>query len=392
MKRKNQEGAIVVEATISLTTFMFLVVTILTIVNICLVQAKMGTLVHGVAKDISNYTYIYTMTGLNEREQVISGKADYARNGLETVKENSTDAFSAIESIGNVAMDSEFWNSMLSLLTEGGIQEGKAIVIDKICKSAAEKRLETAEKSADAFLIGMGIEDGIAGLDFKDSSFCAGGGDDITIVVSYKVHIIKLLGVDFEFNFEQCAATKTWCAASGGDSGASGEDTKNNNEEGSDENESEENDKPEEDEEEPDDPDEPENDESEENNEDEEEKKKTVEEYVSESTHNKSSDYVIIGKNTGDPETDYTSLGDEYNMTYFELDNESENALKESDELWDAYERFLEDQDFKGKTFMLSSNPYNATGTFGRQVEWLESRGYTFEFDPATGMWKAVRK
>ena len=39
MRRKRQEGAVVIEATISLTTVMFLIVTILSIVNICLVQA-----------------------------------------------------------------------------------------------------------------------------------------------------------------------------------------------------------------------------------------------------------------------------------------------------------------------------------------------------------------
>lgn len=36
----NEQGAIVVEATISLTAFMFLIVTILTVINICYAQAK----------------------------------------------------------------------------------------------------------------------------------------------------------------------------------------------------------------------------------------------------------------------------------------------------------------------------------------------------------------
>ena len=40
MNRKNQEGAVVIEATISLTAFMFLIITILAITNICLAQAK----------------------------------------------------------------------------------------------------------------------------------------------------------------------------------------------------------------------------------------------------------------------------------------------------------------------------------------------------------------
>ena len=69
MNRKNQEGAVVIEATISLTAFMFLIITILAITNICLAQAKIGTMVNGIAKDVSNYTYVYSMTGLNGWEQ-----------------------------------------------------------------------------------------------------------------------------------------------------------------------------------------------------------------------------------------------------------------------------------------------------------------------------------
>ena len=65
MNRKNQEGAVVIEATISLTAFMFLIITILAITNICLAQAKIGTMVNGIAKDVSNYTYVYSMTGLH---------------------------------------------------------------------------------------------------------------------------------------------------------------------------------------------------------------------------------------------------------------------------------------------------------------------------------------
>ncbi len=42
MDWKSEDGAIIVEATISLSTFMFFIVTLLTIVNICYVQSKMG--------------------------------------------------------------------------------------------------------------------------------------------------------------------------------------------------------------------------------------------------------------------------------------------------------------------------------------------------------------
>ena len=48
MKRKNQDGAVVIEATLALSAFMFLIVTVLSITNICLVQAKVGTMLNGI--------------------------------------------------------------------------------------------------------------------------------------------------------------------------------------------------------------------------------------------------------------------------------------------------------------------------------------------------------
>lgn len=41
-KLKKESGSVTIEATISLSSFMFAIVTILTIVNICVVQAKMS--------------------------------------------------------------------------------------------------------------------------------------------------------------------------------------------------------------------------------------------------------------------------------------------------------------------------------------------------------------
>ncbi len=212
MKRKNQDGAIVVEATLSLTTFMFLIVTVLAIVNICLAQAKVGVLIHGVAKEISNYTYLYTLAGLNEREKALNGKADYARNQIDDIISGSSDVFGTIEKINSVGGDSDFWESMLYLIGQSAGEEIKGYAADGICKKIAEKRLASADSGADAYLRWLGVVGGLKGLDFSKSEICAAGGDDIKVIVTYKVHMLKLLNVDLNFNFEQCAYTKTWCA------------------------------------------------------------------------------------------------------------------------------------------------------------------------------------
>ncbi|WP_294899821.1 hypothetical protein [uncultured Eubacterium sp.] len=213
MKKKNQDGAVVIEATLSLSAFMFLIVTILSITNICLVQAKMGTMVHGIAKQVSNYTYLYSMTGLDDKEKDLSSGADQARTSLEKITDDSKSVYERIEEIGNVAFDREFWNSFVKLILEQGINESKGLLLDKICKDIAEDRLVSSGQDADSYLHRLGIENGIRGIDFSKSEFMPGGSSDITIVASYRVHVLKLLGVDFEFKFEQCAKTKAWIPA-----------------------------------------------------------------------------------------------------------------------------------------------------------------------------------
>lgn len=61
-KLKSESGSVTVEATISLSAFMFAIVTILTIINICIVQARVSYAINTTAKEISQYSYLYALT------------------------------------------------------------------------------------------------------------------------------------------------------------------------------------------------------------------------------------------------------------------------------------------------------------------------------------------
>lgn len=382
MKRKNQEGAIVVEATISLTTFMFLIVIILGLVNICLVQAKMASLVHGVAKDLSNYSYIYSLTGLASKEQEIANNASSAQTSIDEVLSNGGEVYGTLEAIGNIDFDEEFWNSCVALLKQSAINTVKSAVLDGICKDAVKKRLSTSTQSADAYLSKLGIEGGVDAINFMESEFCYGGSDDIVIVATYKVHILKLLGVDFEFNFRQCAYTKAWGSAPGGDVGAEAastqdsEGTTESTEQGAEATTAEEA-----------------TTEEQEEITEEEPVTKSTDQYVLDSTRNPSSDQVMLGKYY-DENDNYVDMAESYDMTYFSMDDEDWETLSAQgdDAVWEVNKRFLELQHLAGKTFYMSHNPYSATGYFAREVEWLQNKGYTFEYDPGTGLWRAELK
>ena len=103
MNLKDEDGAIIIEATLSLSFFMFFIVTVLTIVNICYVQSKMSIAVNETAKEISQYSYLYGLTGLNKKQQDlvkqgqeandrmtdIVGNVGAMMDGVEKIKEDS---------------------------------------------------------------------------------------------------------------------------------------------------------------------------------------------------------------------------------------------------------------------------------------------------------------
>ena len=59
--RKYEKGNITIEATIALTTFLFMFIMIYSLITICRAQAKIQVALDGTAKEISQYTYLYNI-------------------------------------------------------------------------------------------------------------------------------------------------------------------------------------------------------------------------------------------------------------------------------------------------------------------------------------------
>ena len=72
MRKDNERGAIVVEATLSLTAFVFTIFTILTLVNVYFIQAKMSVALNAASKEISQYSYLYYALCINEYDANLS--------------------------------------------------------------------------------------------------------------------------------------------------------------------------------------------------------------------------------------------------------------------------------------------------------------------------------
>lgn len=244
MRKDRESGAIVVEATISLTAFIFAIFTILSIVNICFIQAKISVALNTAAKEISQYSYLYYALGIDNMESKFQQGTGEGRelanntiDGIGTVMDSLSDAGSSIESFdfdglsNAVETGYQSVDSLVSMygekikndpkgmiagmgkmaLNELG-QEAKTLLAQVLAKAFMSKNLRSTDKdNADAFLRRYNVVDGMDGLNFNYTTFLAyGQSDEIQLVVTYKVRVLQLLNINYDFTIRQCCKTTAW--------------------------------------------------------------------------------------------------------------------------------------------------------------------------------------
>lgn len=250
MRKGRERGAIVVEATISLSVFIFVIYTLLSVVNIYYVQAKMNTALTIAAKEISQYSYLYYKLGIDGFDETMS-------DGTEDAKSTATSTIDGVDSLISSLSDAEDgaesgdFDSMISSIESGvddasslvsmyqeqigddpmqfiiGMgklagneiwEEVKSVVGAAMANMYMQKNLmEFDGDSADAFLKRHNVVDGVEGLDFEYTSILdtESTGDDgqsgmVQLVVTYDVEVIKLLNLDITYTFRHCAQTRAW--------------------------------------------------------------------------------------------------------------------------------------------------------------------------------------
>jgi len=365
-KDNGQSGAIIIEATVALTTFMFAIVSILFVSHICYAQAKIGTVINGVAKDLSEFSYIYSLTGLAEKHSKLSSDGAQAKQGLDSVVDNLSDITTALNNLGDLgsslAGDKEMQNSMLSLIGNEAANKAQSLVTGQVAKMLAKGRLSGTKSDCETVLKKLGVYKTrgsyLDSIDFNDSVFCVNGSSEIKVVASYTVKLITLLDVDITYDIVQCAATKAWGAASKSNE----EIAEAIEQDKADEETSKENDETTEPEETT--------------------KQKTNSEIASECTKNGSSTQVML---------DSVSEANLYNMSYLDISSAKKQASDNNCDVSYVVEEFMKQQSAQGKEFFINSDPKKVSDSvLKQQILWLQDQGYSFEKNNQ-GFWKAVK-
>ncbi|SHO48101.1 glycohydrolase toxin TNT-related protein [Anaerocolumna xylanovorans] len=104
MKRKRwKRGSVTIEATIALTAFLFAFMMLYDVVTLCRAQTKIGVAINNTAKEISQYSYIYGLTGIKGSLDQLNEAAGGTRVEINDVIKNVDSSFQAIQSLSQDA-------------------------------------------------------------------------------------------------------------------------------------------------------------------------------------------------------------------------------------------------------------------------------------------------
>lgn len=274
-KRNNEKGAVTIEAAIGLTTFLFLFLMVYSLITICRAQAKIQVAINATAKEISQYSYVFALTGLNESLGGFQDEAQKTEDQINKTAKDVATVFEGVQSIGDDAIEIDISNveqsldqfgkiseqiqqttvdaqqlqnsiaemaenpqqlllGMTRLIGSKALEEGKSrLIATPIARTLVQKHLKRHDKdSAEAFCESVGIVPGtywfetsyFNGIDFSHSTLFPYGSDEITIVANYSIKLLQLLPFKLEFHITQKAVTKAWMHGDSGMSGATAEE------------------------------------------------------------------------------------------------------------------------------------------------------------------------
>ena len=86
MKFRDEKGMVTIEATIALTAFLFFFVMIYSIIGIVTAQAKIAVAINNTAKEISHYSYLYALTGLQKDQWEETEDGEMGNDDVLTLK------------------------------------------------------------------------------------------------------------------------------------------------------------------------------------------------------------------------------------------------------------------------------------------------------------------
>ncbi len=276
LRRGKERGSATIEATISVLAFLFVMLALLYLINFGRAQMLIQTALDKTALQISQYMYLYRVSGLynvditiQDRAEQTAGEIDHTVAGGERAVNNVENIAKSLSALGSGVVSggkngaagldfSALKETAGQIAGEAGdlkenvqtiINEFKSIKGDPIAflrglaacgtdflldtgknyflgnllaRSMFLSNLETETMSANDRLLALGVVNGEDGMDFSRSRILskdansANPQEDINIVVTYQVELIPILKLGGKLSYAQSASVRAWLGGNQG--------------------------------------------------------------------------------------------------------------------------------------------------------------------------------
>ena len=246
---KNENGYIVVETIGAFVPFVMLVISILSLVNIVTVQARVHYALTQAANSVSMYSYTLEVLGiannlttLSNKADRVSGEANAMRDDINSVLggiDSLSAVFGAAQSIGSIADRALGWGEdvagdpqgSLQLLMNYGLSELRSFAFEQLVRPMVGRYLSNGAISGDEYLRRAGVvdrrtgEEGLRALQFyrminfgRENSELIDTDGNIRLAVEYEI-MYTFAGIRLPFSptlrVKQTVVTKAWLNGSG---------------------------------------------------------------------------------------------------------------------------------------------------------------------------------
>lgn len=245
LKLNKERGSATIEAIIAFSGFLFVIFTILNVVNYCSAQMLISNAVDTATKELTQYAYFYKMSGLQKFSEDMSNVAEVGAGNINDIlattdslyqsigtavdntAEHSTNILNAIESgtfnqqmvqnvLTNIEADGTNISTSIESIMEafGSVQDNPILYMKSIVAIAGNEGLDALKShiiaaplakmfiakhfgetidEASKELERIGVVGGIDGMNFNMSTiFSSDAPNDVHIVVYYKLKLVQI--------------------------------------------------------------------------------------------------------------------------------------------------------------------------------------------------------
>ena len=197
-----EHGAVVVEATISLSVFMFAMFTLLSLIQIAYAQSRVSVAMCCATKEIAEYSHVYFLSGLDKTLSGTGGKSSEVFGDVgDFLKEIGGDVGSLDEEMGQFISDAGGATASTSITAIVKNLAGSGIVSKLMEANLGDGTPEGAERFKKRYRI--------ENMNMLESDVFS-QKNRIAFRVRYDIRVVKLLNIDYCFHMSTWAYADAW--------------------------------------------------------------------------------------------------------------------------------------------------------------------------------------